>query len=105
MAEPSPQDLVADFLRAQNLEHVREVEAAVVLYEGAVEARFDSAGPYDRLIAIYQGRAAHAEVIRVSEAALDHVRTHDDKRLWYRRLIADAQRALTEQPDPSGAEF
>lgn len=102
---PAPQDVVQLYLRAQNLEQVERTDEAVELYERAVAAGFDAAGPYDRLIAIYAGREAHADVVRVADAALVAVRTFDDKRGWYKRLRDEARAALPSQPDERGAEF
>jgi hypothetical protein len=102
---PPPEELVRMYLRAQNLEQIRQIDEAIVLYEQAVQARFDAAGPYDRLIAIYGGRNAHADVRRVAEAALANVRTFDDKRAWYERVRSGAIEAESAQPDRRGAEF
>jgi hypothetical protein len=102
---PSPADLVALYLRAQNLEQVLRTDEAIQLYEQAVSARFDAAGPYDRLIAIYRARDAHAEVVRVATAALETVRTHDAKRDWYAQMRDEAEEAAKAQPDKRGAEF
>jgi hypothetical protein len=44
------------YLRGQNLEQILQTDEAIPLYEEAVAARFDAAGPYDRLIAIYHER-------------------------------------------------
>ena len=55
-------------------------------YEEAVEARFDAAGPYDRLIAIYHERDQMADVARIAAAAVENVRTFDDKRAWYESM-------------------
>jgi hypothetical protein len=99
----TPEDLVRVFLRAQNLEQMERIDEAIVLYEQAVRARFDAAGPYDRLIAIYRGREAHAEVRRVAEAALASVRTFEDKKAWYSAMRDDADAAT--YTDHRGAEF
>jgi len=104
-AGPPPEDLVRLFLRGQNLEQVGRTDEAAVLYEQAVSARFDAAGPYDRLIHVYRMRSAHAEVIRVASAALDAVRSHDAKRLWYEQQREAAEVLLRAQPDATGAEF
>ena len=69
-----------------------------MLYEVAVAGSFDSAGPYDRLIAIYSARARHRDVERVAEAALQHVRTHRAKREFYERAREEARRAATRLP-------
>ena len=102
---PPPEDLVRLYLRAQNLEQMRRFEDATALYEQAVEGRFDAAGPYDRLIAIYRSRDAHVDVRRVAEAALANVRTFDDKKAWYASMRDGAEQAAQTQPDPRGAEF
>jgi hypothetical protein len=93
------------YLRAQNLEQMRDVDDAVILYERAVSAKFDAAGPYDRLIAIYGARDAHGDVLRVAEAALASVRTHKEKREWYENVRAGAREAQATQRDARGAEF
>jgi hypothetical protein len=91
-------DLVRTFLRAQNLEQVGRVDEAIGLYESMVEARFDSAGPYDRLVALYAHRSAHADVVRVATAALERVHTHADKRGFYARARDEARRATDKVP-------
>ena len=96
--EASGADLVKAFLRGQNLEQIGRQDEAVDLYESAVGGGFDAPGPYDRLIVIYSNRAMHAEVMRVAEAALDHVRTHGDKRSWYERMRAEAAAAQAKVP-------
>lgn len=101
----TPQDVVALFLRAQNLEQVRRVDEAVELYEEAVRARFDSAGPYDRLIAIYSEREQHGDVARIAEMAFEHVRTFPDKKKWYESMQARSAEAHAARPDRRGAEF
>jgi tetratricopeptide (TPR) repeat protein len=93
-------DLVRHYLRAQNLEQLGRIDEAIELYERALKAGFDSAGPYDRLIHLYAGRAAHGEVIRVAEAALVSVRTHEAKRAWYATMRDEARRALASLPRP-----
>ena len=92
-------DLVALYLRAQNLEQVERTDEAIPLYEQAVAAGFDAAGPYDRLIAIYTAREAFADVARIAGAAAATVRTFDEKRAWYSSVAAGAQR------ERRGAEF
>ena len=99
------QDLVALYLRAQNLEQVERTDEAVELYEKAVAAAFDAAGPYDRLIAIYTERAAFADVARVAEAASRTVRTFDDKRAWYQSVADQARRSSATSREHRGAEF
>jgi hypothetical protein len=91
-------ELVRRFLRAQNLEQIGRVDEAVELYEAVVDERFDSSGPYDRLIAIYADRAGHRDVVRIAQAALEQVQTHSDKRAWYERMRADAERAAARVP-------
>ncbi len=59
---------------------------------------FDSAGPYDRLLAIYSGEARHRDVERVATAALDHVHTHAAKREWYARTRAEARKQTLRLP-------
>ncbi len=101
----TPQDVVSLYLRAQNLEQVRRTDEAVELYEQAVAAGFDAAGPYDRLIAIYRAAERHSDVVRVAEAALEHVRTFGDKRASYEALRDGSREALATQPDHRGPEF
>lgn len=90
-ATRSPDQMVKDFLRGQNLEQVGRVDEAIQLYEQAVEARFDAAGPYDRLIFIYQQREMRADVIRVARASIANIRTYPAKRMWYETQIANAE--------------
>ena len=94
--EPTGVEAVAWFLRGQNLEQLGRTDEAVELYEKAVDAAFDSPGPYDRLIQVYSHQARHREVIRVAEAALAAVHTHRDKRNWYDRMRAAALAAATK---------
>jgi hypothetical protein len=100
-----PDELVRLYLRGQNLEQMRNVDEAIGLYEEAVTNRFDAAGPYDRLIAIYLGRNDHAAVRRVADAALANVRTFEDKRAWYDSVRSGAESDERTQPDRRGAEF
>ena len=93
------------YLRGQNHEQMLQFDEAIQLYEQAVSARFDAAGPYDRLITIYGGRDAHADVRRVAEAALASVRTYDDKRAWYESVRSGAEAAERSRSDRRGAEF
>ena len=93
-------EIVRDFLRGQNLEQLGRVDEAIQHYECAVDAAFDAAGPYDRLIWIYQQRRAHRDVIRVAEASLRAIRTYPAKRQWYERQIAGAKAALGTPPQP-----
>src|SRR5918992_44338 len=91
-------ELVRDFLRGQNLEQVGRIDEAIELYESAVAAGFDSSGPYDRLIALYSHRAMHADVVRITEAALASVHTHESKRDWYETMRAEAIKAQQRVP-------
>jgi hypothetical protein len=91
-------DLVRQYLRAQNLEHIGRAGEAIELYERAVEAGFDSTGPYDRLIALYSDGARHRDVVRVATSALANVRTHEEKRAWYRRIHDEAAAAAARVP-------
>ena len=90
--------LVRDFLRAQNLEQVGRTDEAIELYEQMLAAAFDATGPYDRLIALYGDRARHADVIRVTQAALANVQTHAEKRAWYERMRVEAGKASAKVP-------
>jgi tetratricopeptide (TPR) repeat protein len=96
--EPAGVEAVAWFLRGQNFEQLGRTDEAVELYEKAVDAAFDSPGPYDRLIQVYSHQARHRDVIRVAEAALVAVHTHPDKRNWYDRMRAAALAAATKVP-------
>lgn len=96
----SPQELVQDFLRAQNLEQIGRIEEAIALYESVVADAFDAAGPYDRLIWIYQTRSLHREVIRVAQASIANVHTYQQKQDWYRLQIEQSKQALTQTPEP-----
>lgn len=89
---------VRDFLKAQNLEQVGDIEGAVRLYEGIIEAGFDASGPYDRLIHIYAHRSLHADVVRVANAALAAVHTYEDKRAWYATMLERAASAGRQVP-------
>jgi hypothetical protein len=102
---PTPEEIVRLYLRAQNLEQMRQVDEAIEIYEMAVTARFDAAGPYDRLIAIYSGREQHTDVERVAQAALDNVRTFEDKKAWYATMRDGAATSARQRPDRRGAEF
>jgi len=97
-----PDELVRLYLRAQNFEQMLKVDEAIPLYEEAVAARFDAAGPYDRLIAIYHERESYADVARIAEAAVTNVRTFDDKRAWYESMRENARGSVH---DKRGAEF
>ncbi len=96
-----PDELVRLYLRGQNLEQILQTDEAIPLYEEAVAARFDAAGPYDRLIAIYHERERLEDVARIAAAAISNVRTFDDKRAWYESMRDDAAGA----GDRRGAEF
>jgi hypothetical protein len=102
---PDPAELVQRYLRGQNLEQMHRTDEAIVHYEQAVDGGFDSAGPYDRLIAIYREREQNADVIRVADAALTFVRTYDQKRGWYEQMRTNAIARMKDHPDPKGAEF
>jgi hypothetical protein len=94
-------EMVKHYLKAQNYEQVGRVDDAIGLYEVAIEGGFDAAGPYDRLIHIYSHRALHKDVVRVSDAALEQVRTYDDKRSWYEQMRAEALKAQGDLPEPA----
>ena len=100
LREMDPEELVKRYLHGRNLEHLGRHDEAIAEYELAVAERFDSTGPYDRLIAIYADRSQHAEVVRITEAALAQVKTHADKTAWYERMREDAQRASEKVPRP-----
>jgi hypothetical protein len=91
-------EMVRHYLRGQNMEQLGRIDEAIVLYEGAVGGGFDSTGPYDRLIALYAHRGLHRDVMRVSTAALQNVRTYDEKRVWYRRMRSEAEQAISRVP-------
>lgn len=91
-------EIVRRYLKAQNLEQIGRVEEAIEHYEAAVNAQFDSSGPYDRLITMYANRADHAEVVRVATSALAHVHTHEEKKAWYERMRAAAQEEQAKVP-------
>jgi hypothetical protein len=98
MDTPDNTELVRGFLRGQNLEQIDRVDDAIELYEAAVAARFDSSGPYDRLIALYSHRAMHSDVVRVTEAAIANVHTHEEKKHWYETMRAEAIKAQKRVP-------
>ena len=90
--------LVKVYLRAQNLEQIGRLDEAVELYEQGVKGRFDSTGPYDRLIAIYSDGGRHGEVVRIAEEALANVHTHGEKVAWYERMRDAARKAMAKTP-------
>ncbi|CAN5690977.1 hypothetical protein BH18ACT15_BH18ACT15_13040 [soil metagenome] len=90
--------LVRSYLRGRNLEQLGRADDAVPLYEAAVASAFDSTGPYDRLIHIYSSAARHSDVRRVCDAALLNIHTHGEKRAWYERMRAEADRAEHSVP-------
>ena len=94
-----PDELVRLYLRGQNMEQMLRTDEAIPLYEEAVAATFDAAGPYDRLIAIYSEREQMDDVARIAAAAVTNVRTFDDKRAWYESMRDNAS------GDRRGAEF
>jgi hypothetical protein len=98
MARSHEVEMVRSYLRAQNMEQLGRTEEALDLYEEAVEGGFDATGPYDRLIYLYSDQARHHDVIRVSELALENVRTYEDKRDWYRRMAEGARERLGLAP-------
>jgi hypothetical protein len=98
---PPPDEIVRLYLRAQNLEQIHRVDEAIEIYETAVAAGFDAAGPYDRLIAIYHGRDLPDDAKRVAEAALANVRMVAEKRDFYESV----RDAAASARDRRGAEF
>ncbi len=95
----SPDVLVREFLRGQNLEQIGKLEEAIVLYEHAVACGFDASGPYDRLLTVYERRRMHRDVIRVAQACLESVRTYPARKLFYEELLAKAEKALASPLD------
>src|SRR5687768_5456260 len=91
-------EMVRHYLRGQNMEQLGRIDDAIELYEEAVNGAFDSTGPYDRLIALYAHRGMHREVMRVADAALQNVRTYDEKKMWYRRMRSEAEQAISRVP-------
>jgi hypothetical protein len=92
-------EIVKLFLRGQNLEQVGRTDEAIELYEVAVTARFDSTGPYDRLIFLYSQRAVHNDVVRVADLALANVQTHGEKKAWYETMRSQALKAAAQLPE------
>jgi tetratricopeptide (TPR) repeat protein len=97
-AEETSVDLVRYFLKGQNLEQLGRVDEALDLYEHCLAGGFDSSGPYDRLIALYANLARHADVVRVAEAALANVQTHEEKRAFFERMRSEAANAGQRVP-------
>lgn len=97
--ERTNEQLVKDFLKAQNLEQIGRLDDAIALYESVVDHSFDAAGPYDRLIWIYQQQRRHRDVIRVAEACLAAIRTYPLKRQWYQTQIELAKKDVAAVPD------
>lgn len=93
--------MVRHYLKGQNMEQLGRTDEAIDLYEQAVRGGFDSTGPYDRLITLYADQARHADVVRVAQAALAQVRTYDDKRDWYRRMLDEAAKRASSGPKPA----
>lgn len=94
-------EMVRLYLKGQNLEQLGRLDEAISLYETAVAGGFDAIGPYDRLIVIYSGRAMHGDVVRVCDAALERVRTYEQKQTWYRQIRTDAEQAEGRVPRAS----
>lgn len=92
-------EAVTVFLRAQNLEQLGRIDEARDLYETVVAEGFDSIGPYDRLISIYSNEARHRDVVRVTDLALAHVHTYEQKRQWYEQMKAAAEKATADVPE------
>jgi hypothetical protein len=97
-AEETSVDLVRYFLKGQNLEQLGRIDDALELYEHCLAGGFDSSGPYDRLIALYANLARHADVVRVADAALENVKTHEEKRSWFERMRSEAASASRSVP-------
>ena len=95
-----PGEGVKAFLRGQNLEQVGKIDEAIAAYEEAVGGSFDAAGPYDRLLFIYEAQGRHQDVIRIAEASISAVRTYPAKQDWYRQHIDRAEAALDSLPRP-----
>lgn len=103
MSDSHEVGMVRHYLRAQNMEQLGRRDEAIEAYEEAVAGGFDSTGPYERLIFLYADEARHTDVIRIAEAALENVRTYEDKREWYRTMLTEAKRRLeggTPKPIP-----
>jgi hypothetical protein len=89
---------VKAFLRGQNLEQLDRYDEAIAVYESVIAEGFDAIGPYDRLIAIYSGRAQHGDVMRVCDLAVAQVHTYQDKKDWYRTMRDQAEKAKAKVP-------
>jgi tetratricopeptide (TPR) repeat protein len=100
MSETREVGMVRHYLKGQNLEQLGRTEEALAQYELAVEGRFDSTGPYERLIFLYADMARHRDVIRIAEAALVNVRTYEEKRAWYTTMRDEAEKRLGATPRP-----
>lgn len=92
--------MVKHYLKGQNLEQLGRVEEAIAQYEKAVEGRFDSTGPYERLIFLYADLARHRDVIRIADSALSNVRTYSEKKQWYQTMRQEAEKRLGAAPRP-----
>jgi tetratricopeptide (TPR) repeat protein len=95
---PDNVELVKRFLKAQNLEHAGNIDEAIELYESIIDERFDSSGPYDRLLAIYKHRSRWREMARVAETALAQVKTYEDKKAFYERARLEAKKSQGRLP-------
>ena len=91
-------ELVKTFLKAQNLEQLGRIDDSIELYELTIAEKFDSSGPYDRLIALYSNQARHQDVERVTEAAIANVHTHEQKKEWYEQMRDAAVKANEAVP-------
>ena len=81
------------------MEQLGRIDEAIELYEGAVAGRFDSTGPYDRLIAHYAHRGRHRDVIRTAEAALrERPVPTTTRRCGIERMRSEAEQAIQKVP-------
>lgn len=92
--------MVKHYLKGQNLEQLGRIEDAITQYEKAVQGRFDSTGPYERLIFLYADLARHRDVMRIADAALSNVRTYSEKKQWYETMHKEAEKRLGASPRP-----
>ncbi len=92
--------MVKHYLKGQNLEQLGRIDDAISQYEMAVAGRFDSTGPYERLISLYAGLARHKDVMRIADAALNNVRTYSEKKHWYATMHKEAEKRLGASPRP-----